>query len=161
MAEAEITATDLSKKYSTATIFTQYPDTHHFLAVPFDAETKGVAEHYGGWKVLSFNHELHGGMMNEIFSSVDLAGDQQHLAAPGSYDWMPQLLPGIYDYDLAKTSPPRKSAGLVGSLPILFALPAFSARPELLSTILTSCLGPNTWIPHKHRHGCKFNHPLY
>ncbi|KAL9594934.1 MAG: hypothetical protein Q9179_005183 [Wetmoreana sp. 5 TL-2023] len=138
-------------QYAVATVFTQFPDTDHLLAVPFHAETRNVDEVYGGWKVLSFNHVQHG--TNRTLSQVDLAGDQARLAAPGSGEWMPQLLPRIYDYDSNLTPDRTTSAGLVGSLPILFALPAFSARQDELSQVLRTCLRPNKWLPHPHNHG--------
>ncbi|KAL8723014.1 MAG: hypothetical protein Q9225_000631 [Loekoesia sp. 1 TL-2023] len=78
------------------------------------------------------------------------------MAAPGSPHWMPQLVPAIYDYDpgQATTRPsPPSSAGLIGYLPILFALPAFSAQPHMLSQVLTRHLRPNTWLPHNYPHG--------
>ncbi|KAL8702896.1 MAG: hypothetical protein Q9201_003930 [Fulgogasparrea decipioides] len=98
-------------QYAVATVFTQFPDTDHLLAVPFHAETRNVDEVYGGWKVLSFNHVQHG--TNRTLSQVDLAGDQARLAAPGSGEWMPQLLPRIYDYDSNLTPDRTTSAGLV------------------------------------------------
>ncbi|KAL8727560.1 MAG: hypothetical protein Q9166_005966 [cf. Caloplaca sp. 2 TL-2023] len=159
----DITATDLSKQqgrsqYSVATIFTQYRDTHHLLAVTFDAEEKDVGEEYGGWKVLSFDHILQPGTQRAYYSSVGVAGEQQQLAAPGSPAWTPQLLPLIYDYD-ANQNPQPISAGLIGNLPILFALPAFSAQPELLSNVLTSYMQPNRWLKHAYPHGRKSRYP--
>ncbi|KAL9007911.1 MAG: hypothetical protein Q9173_006908 [Seirophora scorigena] len=141
--------------YRAATVFTQYPDTHHLLAVEFDAETKNVYEEPGGWKVLSFKH-IHGpGTQNTWRSSIALFGDAQQLAAPGSSQWMPQLVPKIYDYDPGQATTIPRSAGLVGNLPILFALPAFSAMPDMLSAVLTWHLRPNTWVPHGWVHGCE------
>ncbi|KAI4137427.1 MAG: hypothetical protein L6R39_007297, partial [Caloplaca ligustica] len=100
--------------YKAATVFTQYPDTHHLLAVDFDAETKDVADEPGGWKVLSFNHRPLPGAQETYYSSIALFGAEQQLAAPGSTQWVPQLLPKIYDYDSSgsATSTP-KSAGLI------------------------------------------------
>ncbi|KAL8727514.1 MAG: hypothetical protein Q9181_005686 [Wetmoreana brouardii] len=138
-------------KYAVATVFTQWPDTDHLLAVDFDAETSDVCEEYGGWKVLSFRHVPQDG--TRTFSYVELAGDQQRLAAPGSREWMPQLLPQIYNYDSTLAVNRTTSAGLIGSLPILFALPAFSARADGLSQVLTSGLMPNRWLPHTSNHG--------
>lgn len=143
--------------YGAATVFTQYPDTHHLLAVEFDAETKDVCEHPGGWKVLSFNHRLEPGSQNTFRSSIAEFGAHQQLAAPGSSQWVPQLIPKIYDYDPSEVTSTPRSAGLVGNLPILFALPAFSARPDKLSAVLTNHLQPNTWVHHNDFHGCKLH----
>ncbi|KAL8966994.1 MAG: hypothetical protein Q9183_003118 [Haloplaca sp. 2 TL-2023] len=141
------------QEHSVATIFTQQPDTDHFLAVPFDAETRHVAEVYGGWKTLSFNHIYSPGT-NTTCSAIDLAGESQRLAAPGSNAWLPQLVPRIYNFDANFAASQAPSGGLTGSLPILFALPAFSAQPDWLVQVLTGHLRPNQWIPHNHPHGC-------
>lgn len=154
----DITATDFGNQqgfsvYSVATIFTQYRDTNHLLAVTFDAERRDVAEEYGGWKVLSFDHERQQGTQRTYYSSVGVAGDQQQLAAPGSPAWMPQLLPAIYNYDASQSPVQPISAGLIGNLAILLALPAFSAQPQLLSHILISYMLPNHWVHHGFAHG--------
>ncbi|KAL8755824.1 MAG: hypothetical protein Q9184_004682 [Pyrenodesmia sp. 2 TL-2023] len=125
------------RTYGVATVFGQYKDTPHLLAVGFDAETKDVAEEPGGWKVLSFNHTQD--PQGHWYSSIGVFRSEQLLAAPGSRHWMPQLLPEIYDYDRRQTATVPTSAGLIGDLPILFGLVAFSAPPHLLSHVLTSC----------------------
>ncbi|KAL8950383.1 MAG: hypothetical protein Q9222_003581 [Ikaeria aurantiellina] len=129
-------------KFETATIFTQFDDTHHLLAVLFDAEQEHVVEHPGGWKVLSFDHIPQD--IQRTYSSVDILGDKKQLAARGSADWVPQLVPEIYNYDATQNPIRTASAGLIGKLPILFALPAFSARPERLSQVLTGHMRPNS-----------------
>ncbi|KAI4282292.1 MAG: hypothetical protein L6R35_005444, partial [Caloplaca aegaea] len=100
--------------YGAATVFTQYPDTHHLLVVEFDAETKDVCEHPGGWKVLSFNHRHQPGSQNTFRSSITEFGAHQQLAAPGSSQWVPQLIPRIYDYDPREVTNTPRSAGLIG-----------------------------------------------
>ncbi|KAL9023975.1 MAG: hypothetical protein Q9180_008035, partial [Flavoplaca navasiana] len=150
-----ITAGNLNRKYSTyavATIFTQWPDTTHLLAVTFDAEKKDVAEEYGGWKVLSFDYVTRPGTQS-IYSSVSVAGDKQQLAAPGSTTWVDQLLPAVYNYDPRPNRPAPVSAGLIGHLALLFALPAFSAQHSSLSQVLMSCMRPNRWHKHQLPHG--------
>ena len=137
-------------QHSAATIFTQRPDTDHLLAVDFDAATKNVDEDPRGWKVLTFHHHANG--QNGTYSYVDVVGAEQHLAAPGSNDWMPQLMPGIYDYQEVNingvpVTSGTQSAGLIGSLPLLLALAAFSAPPDSLATAF-SCLRPGMWLPH-------------
>ena len=147
---------DLSQfQHSAATVFTQRPDTDHLLAVNFDAETRNVHEEPGGWKVLTFHHRPDG--PNNTYSYVDVVGAEQHLAAPGSHNWMPQLIPSIYDYQEVNINglPVRsrtQSAGLIGSLPLLLALAAFSAPPASLA-VAFSCVQPGTWIPHSHPSG--------
>ncbi|KAL8975990.1 MAG: hypothetical protein Q9205_007919, partial [Flavoplaca limonia] len=147
-----ITAGDLNKctTYAVATIFTQWPDTDHLLAVTFDAEKKDVVEENGGWKVLSFDYVTRPGTQG-LYSSVSVAGGRQQLAAPGSPAWVPQLLPRIYNYDPKPNRPQPVSAGLIGDLALLFALPAFSAQPGSLSQVLMSCMQPNNEEDEKER----------
>ena len=122
-------------------MFTQRPDTDHLLAVGYDAQQKLVAGHRR-WRILSFDHVPKDA--KSTYSSVTLSGAEPRLAAPGSPDWLPQLLPVIYDYqNIDKTGNPvpskTSSAGLIGSLPLLLALAAFSAPPESLGAAL-SCV---------------------
>ncbi|KAL8922276.1 MAG: hypothetical protein Q9208_005246 [Pyrenodesmia sp. 3 TL-2023] len=138
------------RTYGVATVFGQYKDTPHLLAVGFDAETKDVAEEPGGWKVLSFNHTQD--PQGSWLSSIGVTGTQQLLAAPGSRHWMPQLVPEIYNYDSRQIAAVPTSAGLIGDLPILFGLVAFSAPPEQLSRVMISCMRPNAWIHHNYAH---------
>ena len=137
-------------QHSTVTVFTQRPDTDHLLAVNFDAETRNVCEEPGGWRVLTFDHYPNG--QNGTYSYVHLVGAEQHLAAPGSHDWMPQLMPAIYDYQTVNVNgvpvtPRTQSAGLIGSLPLLLALAAFSAPPNSLAAAF-SRVQPGMWLPH-------------
>ena len=131
--------------YSSATIFTQNPDTPHLLAVPFDAERTHAYLNPGGWRPLVFHH-IKSDNTQRTYSAVSTVGDRQHIAARGSSHWMPQLLPSVYDY---QTGSPRIQAGLIGSVPLLIALAAFSAPPAALETVLTSCLRPGLWRPHQ------------
>ena len=62
---------------------------------------------------------------------------------------MPQLLPKVYDL---KTGPPRIQAGLVGSLPILLSLAAFSAPPPYLLGVFRNSLIPGAWRPHQYQY---------
>ncbi|KAL8657718.1 MAG: hypothetical protein Q9226_001641 [Calogaya cf. arnoldii] len=153
---SDITAGNVNQQhlspYGVATVFTQWRDTEHLLAVTFDAEKKDVADEYGGWKPLSFDHIAQPG--SQMLSLLGVAGEQHQLAAPGSPAWIPQLLPSIYDYDPKPKTKSPESAGLAGNLPLLFALPAFSAEPEHLSHVLTSFMQPNRW----HRHGLPHGH---
>ncbi|KAL8672074.1 MAG: hypothetical protein Q9168_003469, partial [Polycauliona sp. 1 TL-2023] len=161
----DITAGELKEKhtlYDVATIFTQWSDTSHLLAVAFDAEKKDVAEDYGGWKVLSFDH-IPRNELQRTYSSVGVAGAEKQLAAPGSSTWMPQLLPTIYNYDPSPNQSNQQrpnSAGLIGSLPLLFALPAFSAPPLQLSHVLTSFMQPGRWLTHQLPHG-RGSYPIH
>ncbi|KAL9024804.1 MAG: hypothetical protein Q9180_007803 [Flavoplaca navasiana] len=151
---AESTIDAKRSLYGVATVFTQWPDTPHLLAVTFDAEKKDVAEESGGWKVLSFDYIPQPGTQR-LYSSVSVAGNYQQLAAPGP-GLVPQLLPRIYDYNPLPHRTPPISAGLIGNLPILFALAAFSVHSGGLSKVLTSHIQPNRWCAHQFEHGREF-----
>ena len=140
----------LGQVHSAATIFTQHPDTPHLLVVPFDARIGHVYQYPGGWTPLVFRHVSVG--ITQSYSAVLANGDRQHIAAPGSPHWMPQLLPRVYDYQSGST---RVQAGLVGSIPLLIALAAFSAPQTFLPTVLTSCLQLRKWLPHRYPSGRK------
>ena len=138
----------LHQTYSAATVFTHNPDTPHLLVVPFDARKTHVYQYPGGWGPLSFRH-LRIGNTQRTYSAVLANGDQRHIAAPGSPHWMPQLLPRVYDYQAGSR---RIQAGLVGSLPLLLALAAFSAPPAFLTGVITNCLLPGVWQPHQYQY---------
>ncbi len=144
--------------FSAATIFTQNPDTPHLLIVPFDAQRTHAYQNKGGWKPLYFNH-VRIDNTQRTYSAVSAVGDRQYIAASGSPHWMPQLLPKVYDF---QTGSPRIQAGLIGSIPLLIALAAFSAPPPALAAVLTSCLRPGTWRPHQYQYpaGRKFRRSM-
>ena len=138
------------EKYSEATVFTQKDDTDHLLGVYINALERDVASWDPGWKVLSFDHVPHS---NGTYSSINLLGGQKHLAAKGSSTWMPQLLPVEYDYQRTTSEgqpipSSTTSAGLIGSLPILVALAAFSAPKNSLVPILTRSMAHMAWERH-------------
>ena len=144
----EVVNHPLGRIHSAATIFTQNPDTPHLLVVPFDARTGDVYRYPGGWRPLSFNHVR---IENTqcIYSAVSAGGNRQHIASRGSSHWMPQLLPSFYDDQSRST---RVQAGLIGSLPLLIALAAFSAPATFLQSVLTNCLRPQKWHPHQYQY---------
>ena len=132
----------LHQPHSIATVFTQNPDTPHLLVVPFDATRTNVLEYPGGWRPLVFRHIQ---TNTRTYSAVSANGDRQHIAAPGLAHWMPQLLPPVYNDQSGSF---RVQGGLIGSLPLLIALAAFSAPPNVLVGTLTNCVQPMAW----HRH---------
>lgn len=137
-------------EYRTATVFTQRPDTPHLLAVPYDARLRDVRTVGPDWRPLTFNHEQIG-ETNTYFSYVTSSGAEQHLAAHGSQHWTGQLLPTWYDCDAGTEESTRSQGGLIGNLPLLFALAAFSAPPARLS-VLTNSLQPGAWVPHQYQY---------
>ena len=72
---------------------------------------------------------------------------------------MPQLLPSCYD-PLARhdahghlVQSPNVNAGLIGKIPILIALAAFSAPKDQLRQALTAAIRPNLWNGHTYATG--------
>ena len=138
----------LGQFYSAATVFTQNPDTPHLLVVPFDVRRGDVDEYPGGWRPLTFRH-VRIGNTQHTYSAVLANGDRQHIATRGFSRWMPQLLPRVYDDQSRST---RIQAGLIGSIPLLIALAAFSAPISFLPSVLTNCLRPQRWHPHQYQY---------
>ena len=139
------------QRHDVATIFTQNPDTPHFLAVMINATEINVRERTVSWKTLSFSHRPVGQNSPGIYSSINIFGEQQHIAAPGNRNWLPQLLPEVYNYQAPpgpQAHPAAISAGLIGSIPILLALAAFSAPVSSLNSTLTQNIQPRAWFPH-------------
>lgn len=125
-------------------MFTQEPDTPHLLAVPFNARTRSVQSTFErGWQAITFNHNRIGNS-NAYFSYVSNRGAEQRIAAPGSH-WMPQLLPDWYNCNARHAT--RTQDGLIGELPLLFALAAFSAPPASHGLLLGS-ISPGAWSNH-------------
>ena len=135
--------------YRAATAFNSYP---RLLAVPFDARTRSIYAIFGrGWQATSFNHNQIGNS-NAYYSYISDVGSERRLAAPGSEYWMPQLLDFFYDCDPRHAL--RTQAGLIGQLPLLFALAAFSAPAQSLEVLLSS-IQPGKWSPHGLKAGRK------
>ena len=137
----------LHQTYSAATVFTQYPNTPRLLVVPFDAQRRNVIDSPGGWRPLAFHH-IPIDDTQRTYSALSANGDRQYIAVPGPTHWMPQLLPPIYNYQ-GGGGKARIQAGLIGSLPLLIALAAFSAPPSVLLGVLTNCVQPMVWRRHQ------------
>lgn len=147
-----IETASLGRVHSAATIFSQTDDTDHLLAVDFNASLTDVASYGPGWRVLSFDH-IPKPNTNATYSSINIFGEEKHLAAGGSPTWMGQLMPHEYKYQ--RTTPnghpipsTTTSAGLIGSLPILVGLAAFSAPKDSLIAVLRSSVVPKAWKKH-------------
>ena len=145
IAAHEVVNYPLGPIHSAVTVFTQYPDTPHLLVVPFDARARDVDRYPGAWRPLTFRHARIAGTQG-IYSVVSANADRQHIAVRGSSRWMPQLLPKVYDDQSQST---RTQAGLIGSIPLLIALAAFSAPITFLPSVLTNCVRPQRWHPHQ------------
>ena len=131
--------------YRASTIFTQYPDTPHLLAVPFDARTRNVSQYGRGWQHITFIHNRVGNSGNAYYSYISDQGAEQRIAAPALPQWIDQLLPSWYNCEPRHAT--RIQAGLIGELSLLFALAAFSAPPTSPGVLLSS-MQPVKWMHH-------------
>lgn len=136
----------LGAHFESATVFiTHMLDSGHLLAVELDAQEIDVESTDQGWRELSFHHEQEGNS-GRTYSSVAALGSEDKIAAPSKH-LKEQLLPPMYDCQQADTS--VTNAGLIGSLPILLAMAAFTAAPAQLTTVFTQYVGPGIWLNHK------------
>ena len=112
------------------------------LGVYLDASEEDVKNsNYGSWRRLRFNKVDGSG---RTFSYLDFAGERNQTVGTLQNHLVPQLLPDKYN--------PRrqdgKNEGLVGRLPILIGVAAFSIESQGLAQALTQCILPQTWAPH-------------
>ena len=129
-------------QYSAGTVFTQMPSSQKFLAVNFDARWTNIDPEYR-WEKLMFNHIPHPNGQNRYYSDLGLSRFQHHLATFSSVPWQYDLFPMAMHCDVGDTAASyRQNAGLIGSLPFILAVIAFSAPQEQLATILQTCLRP-------------------
>lgn len=138
-------ASPLGAHFDSATVFTHHFYTGHLLAVELDAQETDVASTDQGWRELSFNHEPEGNS-GRFYSYVDVLGPEGKIAAPSTH-LMTQLLPSIYNCQQA--DPLVTNAGLIGPLPILLAMAAFTAAPAQLATVFTRYVQPGVWQNHQ------------
>lgn len=135
--------------FRTATVFCQQPPA--FLAVNFDARRESVPDSFlGGWRELGFQYTPVVQNPSSVYSYIDFACEHLQLAAPGapSSHWIPQLLPQQYHWtpDVGDTN--LTNAGLIGQLPLIIALAAFSCTPAHVDHVLRNCIRPGRWDRH-------------
>ncbi|KAL8793329.1 MAG: hypothetical protein Q9195_004106 [Heterodermia aff. obscurata] len=141
--------------YAAATVFSQARRTDHLLTVPFDARTGNVSETDYDWRCLSFRHEpaQNGG----TYAFLAFIGEEEGLPAvvPAWEKLIPQPYRYQKTYENGNPIPPGTTcAGLIGSLPLLLALAAFSARPDaLIPALRESRLATGRWVPHNYTTG--------
>ena len=136
-------------------VFTQFPDTLHFLAVGYDEEdTNEYCDK--GWQELGFSHGRSPINPNSGLSTLEIVGSKPHLIAPGA-SWIKELFPEQYQYhpQHPNESPPPESAGLAGKLTLILAIIAFSCSPEKLEYVLKRSLTRGEWNPHNQLNGSK------
>ena len=139
---------DIHLFHSAMTVFTQNTDNSHLLCVPFDARGTYTVQKSGDWRPLAFRYTKVDNSQR-AYSVLSVNGDHQQIAAPGSPRWTPQLLPPAYN---CQKGSHRLQAGLIGSLPLLLALAAFSAPPTALIEVLTSSPRARIWKPHQYQY---------
>ena len=148
--------------HDVATVFSQATSTDHLLTVPFDARTHNVSDRNYDWRNLGFEHKTapHGG----TYASLNFIGEKDCL--PAVVPAWEKLIPQPYRYQKTDASgdpvaPGTTCAGLIGSLPLLLALVAFSARPASLgAAITTSRSTMGRWVPHDFTTGRQSPPPL-
>ena len=129
---------------SAAIVFTQHPSTANLLAVPFDARKESVNK-YHGWQAIGFDH-IQVGKTKNYFSSIAFCRSESRLCAPAPSHWIPELLDLFYNHAPID----RFQVGMIGDLPLLFALAAFSTPSTTpMGPILQRCLQPGDWQPHR------------
>ena len=140
--------------YRTVTVFCQQQPA--FFAVNFDARREAVQNSdLGGWIELGFQHTPLAHSSSRVYSYIDFAGEHSQLAAPAAPTsrWIPQLFPHQYHWTADVGEPNQTNAGLIGQLPLIISLAAFSCAPQHVDHILTNCIQPGAWYPHHGNHG--------
>ena len=148
----------LTQIYDTATIFSQAFRTDHLLTVPFDARTRNVSETQHDWRCLGFDYQP--ASSGGTYALLAFIGAEECL--PADVTGWEELIPQPYRYQETNDSGnPELSettcAGLIGKLPLLVALAAFSACPDQLRASLTRTRSPaGRWVPHNHHTGRQY-----
>ena len=136
--------------YDAATVFSQARGTDNLLTVPFDARTRNVSECGHDWKCLGFEYKP--AQNGDTYASLAFIGEEEGL--PANVPAWGKLIPQPYRYqktnDKGNPIPSETScAGLIGKLPLLIALAAFSAQPDGLRNALTTSRSESgRWVPH-------------
>lgn len=142
--------------YRTNTVFVQQNNAS-ILAVDFDARRKDVRDSdIAEWREIGFHH-LHG--QTSVYSYLDVPGEHAHLASgppPQATNptWINQLFPQQYHWSLNVDAsyPNHRHVGLIGRLPLIISLAAFSCQPFQVRHVLTNCIRPGRWAFHGANH---------
>ncbi|PGH27236.1 hypothetical protein AJ80_01193 [Polytolypa hystricis UAMH7299] len=144
-------------------------ETTQFLGVPFDCRKQGVQALVNsrgprcGWRRITFDH-LEPEGSGAALSVMAFDAEQHVLAATGSENWIPQLLPPSYNQNEFDYST-RLVTGLAGDLSLFIALAAFSrvapTNGQMASAVLeviSWSFKPPHWIPHPFTDGKVHGH---
>ena len=135
----------LTQIYDAATIFSQAFDTDHLLTVPFDARTRNVSETQHDWRCLGFDYQP--APSGGTYALLAFIGAEECL--PADVPGWENLIPKPYRYQKTSESSKTTCAGLIGKLPLLVALAAFSACSDQLIASLTTTISPaRKWLSH-------------
>jgi hypothetical protein len=136
------------KKVEVASVFFQVR-TDNFLAVFKDCAKYNISEEDIGWSQVGFHHNP------GLVSEVDLAGQYDQLAASADgSSWLPQVIPGVYNYDRNPAAKRvGKSGGLCGRLSLLIAMAAFSAEESFAENVVSKCFRHGVWKKHQFETG--------
>ena len=121
--------------------------TDHLLITDIDAAAKDVSQEGCDrkWSRLYFHHMRVTPKESCYYTELGFMGMEAFSAAPLPACITPQLLPSACN----DTRQDRINGGLVGKLPLLIALAVSSASREYLADVMTSCIRPGRWRPHK------------
>ena len=144
--------------YGSATVFSQATSTDHLLTVPFDARKKNVASCNYDWRNITFDHKRKDS--TSTYASLAFVGEREYLPAPVLPGWN-QLIPPPYRFpDLDTEGNSTQSTtifgGLIGDLPLLIALAAFSSIRDALPDTLLNHTRNGRWLPHAHHIGRQY-----
>lgn len=135
-------------------------ETFYFLGVPYDCRRKSVkAERDSiglGWRRLMFRYTDH----EPPLSVVGFDSEYLVLAARGSTNWMPELVPPTYNQNQEKYHGVIASrTGIAGELSVILGMAALSCaptmRPEDMAAHVLRVLGVSFRPPHWRLHKLK------
>ena len=140
--------------YRTYTMFMQQ-NNGSIVAVNFDARRKDVRESdIADWREIGFHHPTSN---TAVYSYLDVPGEYAHLAKGASNannTWVTQLFP--QQYQCFPMADPQyhnlRHAGLIGRLPLIIGLAAYSCGPSQVAHVLTHCFKRGRWVYHAAPH---------
>ena len=128
-----------------------HKETGHLLITNIHAATHDVSKDgcHRKWCRLYFHHKRVTSTERRYYTELDFTGTKPLTAAPMSPHTMPQLIPSVYND--ARSG--KVNAGLIGKLPLLIAIAAFSAPKDSLENVLTTRIRPRQWRSHMYESG--------
>lgn len=141
--EGPLTIDDrLLQGHRTGTVWIQR-QARNFFAFAADVTQIDIAEGDTTWSLLGFHNRNN-------MSCIDYTAEQIELQFLGNPNWMPQLLPAPYH-----PKPSRPRGGLIGKLPLVLGLFAYSGPLGDPASFLPQ-VSNGGWIPQQGPHSCEF-----